>query len=36
MAHAQTTRIQEFIGDPVSDSPAVGRDQLAVTLEQEQ
>ncbi|MEE8338894.1 MAG: 4Fe-4S dicluster domain-containing protein, partial [Xanthomonadales bacterium] len=28
MAHAHSSRIQEYIGDPVSDSPAVDRDKL--------
>ena len=28
MAHAHTSRIQEYIGDPVSDAPPVEREQL--------
>ncbi len=28
MTHTQSSRIQEYIGDPVSDSPTVGRDKL--------
>ena len=28
MSHAHGTRIQEFIGDPVSDAPVVGREKL--------
>ena len=28
MSHAHTSRIQEYIGDPVSDSPAVDYDTL--------
>ena len=28
MEHAHSSRIQEFIGDPVSDSPVIGREEM--------
>ncbi len=28
MSHAHGTRVQEYIGDPVSDAPPVGREKL--------
>ena len=28
MSHSSSTRIQEYIGDPVSDSPAIDRDTM--------
>jgi len=28
MSHSSTSRIQEYIGDPVSDTPPVAREQL--------